>query len=372
MIRATLFLIFAFTLPAQAQDIFFFNAKGYTLQDGALIRFDALLVKNGRVQAAGPENLLRPYAGDIVQRDLAGKTLLPGFVDAGVAVAGSTSNAGDPVAQVESRLKNKAKLGFTTIHDTSVTQAGWDALLQLADEKRLPIRVFGWIKGFGSDFDSLSGRGPLTSLANDILSLRGVSIEVASKGCALAAPVALRNKLARANMRGYQAAVTLTGCVPPNAVYAAFSDVLAYSTFDGRHRLVYGYSASELRALYKPQSIVQTVVALPSQNGALSITLKGDRAIISAGLYAAGSTALAAFSQMNAALEDDRTKALEALSLAPAYASFMEDRLGSLDTGKWADFIILDRNIMTMDASAIASAQVVETWVAGRQVFAAN
>ncbi|MEM7570101.1 MAG: hypothetical protein AAF337_09915, partial [Pseudomonadota bacterium] len=55
-------LLLLWAMPASAQDIFFFNAKGSTISGGGLKTFDALLVKNGRVQAAGPEQVLRPYA----------------------------------------------------------------------------------------------------------------------------------------------------------------------------------------------------------------------------------------------------------------------------------------------------------------------
>jgi predicted amidohydrolase YtcJ len=47
-----------------------------------------------------------------------------------------------------------------------------------------------------------------------------------------------------------------------------------------------------------------------------------------------------------------------------------EDRLGSLEQGKWADFIIIDRDYFTVPAAEIDDIVVLETWVAGKQVYA--
>ena len=50
----------------------------------------------------------------------------------------------------------------------------------------------------------------------------------------------------------------------------------------------------------------------------------------------------------------------------PALQSRRSDRL---EPGKWADFIIVDRDISEADAMAIARTQVLETWVAGKKVW---
>jgi predicted amidohydrolase YtcJ len=63
-------------------------------------------------------------------------------------------------------------------------------------------------------------------------------------------------------------------------------------------------------------------------------------------------------------------QALDAYTRGPAYAGFAEDRIGSLEPGKWADFILIDRDPTKVDAQALARTQVIETWIAGRKMWA--
>ena len=65
-----------------------------------------------------------------------------------------------------------------------------------------------------------------------------------------------------------------------------------------------------------------------------------------------------------------RAEALHSFTLAAAYAARQEDRLGSLEPGKWADFIIIDRDYFTIPAAQIDDIVVLETWVGGKQAFA--
>jgi predicted amidohydrolase YtcJ len=54
-----------------------------------------------------------------------------------------------------------------------------------------------------------------------------------------------------------------------------------------------------------------------------------------------------------------------------AYAAGMEDRLGSLTPGKWADLTILDRDVFTIEPMKILSTRVLATLTAGRFVWQA-
>ena len=62
-------------------------------------------------------------------------------------------------------------------------------------------------------------------------------------------------------------------------------------------------------------------------------------------------------------------QALAAFTRGAAYAGFAEDRIGSLEPGKWADFILVDRDPTKVDAQALARTQVLETWIAGKKVY---
>jgi hypothetical protein len=63
-------------------------------------------------------------------------------------------------------------------------------------------------------------------------------------------------------------------------------------------------------------------------------------------------------------------EALHAYTRGAAYAGFAEDRIGALDPGKWADFIIVDQDPTKIDAAQLARTKVLETWIAGKKVWA--
>ncbi len=62
-------------------------------------------------------------------------------------------------------------------------------------------------------------------------------------------------------------------------------------------------------------------------------------------------------------------EALKSFTLDAAYAAFQENQTGSLEVGKWADFILVDRDVINGDVEKIWDTKVVETWIAGKQVY---
>lgn len=65
-------------------------------------------------------------------------------------------------------------------------------------------------------------------------------------------------------------------------------------------------------------------------------------------------------------------EALEAMTLTNAYGAFQEDRLGSLEPGKWADFVVLDRDPTQTASAALKDIRVLQSWVEGRPVYQAE
>lgn len=62
-------------------------------------------------------------------------------------------------------------------------------------------------------------------------------------------------------------------------------------------------------------------------------------------------------------------QALKGMTLGPAYASFSEERLGSLEVGKKADFVVLQKDIMRVPVDEVLTAKVKATVVDGRLVY---
>ena len=64
-----------------------------------------------------------------------------------------------------------------------------------------------------------------------------------------------------------------------------------------------------------------------------------------------------------------REDALRGITIWAALAGFDEEKKGSLEPGKWADFVILDTDLIKAPESDILRAKVIETYVAGKSVL---
>ena len=57
------------------------------------------------------------------------------------------------------------------------------------------------------------------------------------------------------------------------------------------------------------------------------------------------------------------------MTIDAAYASFTENTLGSLERGKLADIVVLNQDIMTIDADKLLSTKVLATLIEGQVVY---
>ncbi|MBP5076668.1 amidohydrolase [Pseudomonas chlororaphis] len=73
---------------------------------------------------------------------------------------------------------------------------------------------------------------------------------------------------------------------------------------------------------------------------------------------------------LNADERLDRETMFYAYTLNAARAIGLEQQIGSLSVGKQADFIVLDRDVFRVDEKALHETQVLQTWFAGREVYA--
>lgn len=71
--------------------------------------------------------------------------------------------------------------------------------------------------------------------------------------------------------------------------------------------------------------------------------------------------------QMENALTREET--LKGMTIWAAYSNFEEDEKGSIETGKFADFIIMDEDIMTVEEDKIPNLKVAATYVDGVKVY---
>jgi len=71
--------------------------------------------------------------------------------------------------------------------------------------------------------------------------------------------------------------------------------------------------------------------------------------------------------QMENALSREET--LKGMTIWAAYSNFEEDEKGSIEVGKFADFVILNQDIMTVEGNNIPKTKLKKTYVNGKKVY---
>ena len=64
-----------------------------------------------------------------------------------------------------------------------------------------------------------------------------------------------------------------------------------------------------------------------------------------------------------------REQALQAMTINGAYLAQKETERGSITKGKWADFVVIDRDVLSCPATEISATKVLKTYFEGKQVY---
>ncbi|KQV47481.1 MULTISPECIES: amidohydrolase [unclassified Duganella] len=325
-------------------------------------------------------------------------------------------------AMLDGALGILSSMGLTSVHDAGI-DAGADRLFrEYADRGKLSTRVYAMIGDVGADFEQLSKNGPLRSYAGGHYALAAVKLysdgALGSRGAALVHPysdaphtrgllfnsdAAIRAKMEKAMQAGYQVNVHAIGDAGNKQILDSFEQLgKQYPLAARRHRIEHAQVVQlsdipRFRQLAivpsmqpthatSDQNMAEQRVGLERIKGAYAwhtflqqgsrIACGSDFPIESPnplqGIHAAVTRQDMQDAPSGGWHKEQAMTLVEAFrcfTLDAAWAAHQEQSVGSLEKGKWADFIITDRDLFQVPAGEIGKIGVLETWVGGRQVF---
>ena len=68
----------------------------------------------------------------------------------------------------------------------------------------------------------------------------------------------------------------------------------------------------------------------------------------------------------------NRKQMIQFYTINNAWIMRMDQEIGSLEPGKRADFVVVDRDLLTCSEDAIRTTRVLSTWLNGKRVYSAN
>ena len=372
------------------------------------------------LKAAGITAAIKDPAGGKIERDAAGQpTGL--FVDTAANLVQRVVPSPTP-AQREQALLAAQKLllenGLTTVADMGTTADEWAAMQQLYGDGRLQVRVISYAGGT-DNLRAIAPNGPSEWLHGDRLRLVGVKLyadgalgsrgawlkqpyaDAPTRGLALLTPGQLREQAGSAATKGFQLAVHAIGDAANDMVLTTFEQ-LGAAKGDRRWRVEHAQVVdvvdlarfAKAKVIPSMQPVHQTSDRLmaearlgPKRLGGAYAWRTLDR---SGARLALGSDFPVEhpnpFHGLAAAISrqglDDQPRggwrpherltfaqALTGFTRDAAWAGFAEQKFGSLEPGKWADFILVDRDVVKASPHDLARTQVLETWIAGKKVW---
>jgi predicted amidohydrolase YtcJ len=322
--------------------------------------------------------------------------------------------------RVEKGLAECARVGLTMVHVAGADEVELGIYRKLREEEKLPIRVYVMLDGSEERLlkDELQFGPSLDS--EDWLTVRAVKLyadgALGSRGAALLKPYSddpttrgllvlrrerLEGLMRRAHAAGFQCAVHAIGDRANRIVLDVYEDMQKRLPMpDPRHRVEHaqilspediprfkelGVVASmqfthgtsdmpwaedrlgphRLAGAYAWASILKTGAILAQGSDA-----PVERPSPLLGLYA-GITRQDADGSPEGGWRPEEMlspqRALNAATRGAAQAAFMEDRLGQLSPGYWADFVVVDTDPLADPPQRLLEAEILETWVGGRR-----
>jgi predicted amidohydrolase YtcJ len=310
--------------------------------------------------------------------------------------------------------------GITSITDMGTTLNEWQAFRRAGDKGQLAVRILS----YAGDIDNMAiigGPGPTPWLYDDKLRMGGVKLYLdgalgsrgawlkapyadasGQRGLPLLTPAALRNKLVRATMDGFQVAVHAIGDQANAEALDAISDIAADLPGDRRWRIEHAQIVdpadiarfASLKVIASMQPVHQTsdrtmaearldparltgAYAWRSMERAgVRLAFGSDVPVESAEPFAGLAAAISRtgpdgqpFGGWRPQETVSREAALDGFTRSAAYAAFAEDRLGTLMPGMRADFVLVDGDPLLASASELRAMRVKETWVGGQRRY---
>ncbi|PCI82480.1 MAG: amidohydrolase [SAR86 cluster bacterium] len=313
-----------------------------------------------------------------------------------------------------------AKQGLTSVHDAGVGSSAIEAYKQLLADGPLPIRVNVMLSAGDDFFEQRLSEGHYRS-ADDTLTMNSVKIAadgaLGSRGAAmidaysdlsghtgllLHNPERLEYFMRAAMNAGFQVNTHAIGDNANKVVLDNYEQLIAETNSRSlRHRVEHAQILrfedilrfAELGVIPSMQATHATSDKNMAVDRIGDVRIQGAyawRKLIDAGALIANGSDFpvespnpffglhAAITRQDKSNEppggwfpEEKMTAIEAFAsftIDAAYSGHQEDLLGTLEPGKKADFIILDRDIFAIDGSEIWQIEVEETWVNGQRV----
>ncbi|WP_321323535.1 amidohydrolase [uncultured Parasphingorhabdus sp.] len=381
----------------------------------------AAWVNGAAMKAADVSNSTKSPSGGSIEKVGGKPTGI--FVDAAMTLFEAAIPAPRPVERDLAFAKAQGILlanGVTSIADMGTTMQDWQSFRRAGDKGQLKIRIISYASGI-EDMVAIAGPAPSPWLYEDHLKLAGVKLyldgALGSRGALLKQPYAdkpgerglamlgsaqLKNKMSRAAMDGFQTAVHAIGDRANDEILSAVEELRVTYKGDRRWRVEHAqiidpvdigrFAATGTIASMQPVHQISDRLMAEARlgpgrlNGAYawkSLADSGARLAFGtdvpvespnpfAGLAAAMTREDAdgqPFGGWMPAERLNRVQAWQAYTYGAAFAAFAEDRLGTLEPGKRADFLIVEQDIMLATPAQIREMQVMQTWIAGKPAY---